>query len=93
MSSVMTIHAERRHQQRAIPSLVTSLLVDYGTCVRHGGADVHYIDRQARKRLRKAVGGDRNLALIEPWLNTYVVIGDDGAIITVGRRQTRLKRP
>ena len=92
MSSAMTIHAERRHQQRAVSSLVTALLLDYGTSVRHGGAAVVLLDRQARKRLRDAIGGERNLGVIEQWTNAYIVVGDDGAIITVGRRQKRIKR-
>lgn len=93
MSSVMTKHAQQRHQQRAIPSLVTALLIDYGAWVRHHGADVHYLDKAARKRLREAVGGDRNVGVIRQWMNSYVVVGDDGAVITVGRRKKRLKRP
>jgi hypothetical protein len=86
-------HAEQRCQQRAVPTLVAALLLDYGTCIRHAGADVLYVDKPARRRIQEAVGGGRNLALVERWLNSYAVVGDDGRIITVARRTVRLKRP
>ena len=89
----MTRHASERRQQRSVPSLVTSLILEYGTTMRHAGADVVYLDKEARKRLRGAVGGERNLRIIEPWLNTYLVAGDDGEIITLARRQQRFRRP
>ncbi len=89
----MTRHAVARQQQRAVPSLVTSLLLDYGTSMRNGGVDVVYLDKHGRRRLREAIGGGRNLALIERWLNTYAVLGADGAVVTVARRRRRLRRP
>ena len=89
----MTRHASKRHQQRAIPPLVTSWILEFGTSVRHAGADVLYLDKRGRKRLRDAVGGERSLRLIEPMLNTYLVLGDDGVVVTAARRQHRFKRP
>lgn len=88
-----TRHAETRLQQRAVPSLVMSLLLDYGSTMRHDGAEVIYIDKKSRRRLREVVGGDRNLAVIDRWLNSYVVRGDDGIVVTVARRTRRLRRP
>ncbi len=86
-------HAEQRCQQRAVPTLVATLLLDYGACMRHKGVDVFYIDKRARQRIQEAIGGGRNLAVVERWLNTYAVIGEDGRAITVARRRQRLKRP
>lgn len=89
----MTRHAEERQQQRAVPALVTSLLMDYGASMPHRGAEVYYMNKAGRRRLREEVGGNRNMRLIEPWLNTYVVVGKGGAVLTVARRQRRLRRP
>ena len=68
------------------------MLFEYGTCMRHEGADVHYFDKAARQRIQKAVGGNRNFGLIEPWLNTYMVV-EDGKVVTLAHRTRRLKRP
>jgi hypothetical protein len=89
----MTRHATVRSQQRAVPPLVMSLLLEFGSIMRHEGAEVVYVDKRARRRLRDAVGGDRSLAVVERWLNTYVVTGEDGCVMTVARRTKRLQRP
>jgi hypothetical protein len=86
-------HAKRRCQQRAVPTLIASLLLDYGTTMRHEGADVVYVDKAARKRIQEAIGGSRNIGMVERWLNSYAVVDNDGRIITVARRRQRLKRP
>jgi len=89
----ITRHAAVRLQQRAVPPFVTSLLLEFGATMRHEGADVVYLDKRAKRRLREALGGNRGLVVVDRWLNTYVVIGDDGGVITVGRRNRRLRRP
>jgi hypothetical protein len=87
-------HARTRAQQRGVPSYVQSLLYDHGSWMRHDGADVYFVDKPARKRIRREVGGSRNFRTIEPWLNnTYLVVADSGAVITTARRTRRLKRP
>lgn len=91
-SSSMTLHATARLQQRAVPSLVMSLLLDYGSTMQHAGAEVIYVDKKARRRLREAVGGNRNLSVVERWLNSYVVLGEGGRVVTVARRTKRLRR-
>lgn len=87
-----TRHGDARSQQRALPPLAQSLLLDHGSRMRRHGADVVFLDKAARKRLRHAVGGDRGLHMLEPWLNSYVVVSDDGRIITAARRTRRLRR-
>jgi len=89
----MTRHGEARMQQRAIPSLVTALLLDHGCRMRHDGADIVFVDKTARKEIRRAVGGSRNMRTIEPWLNTYLVVSDEGVLVTAARRICRLHRP
>jgi hypothetical protein len=86
-------HYGERMQQRAIPSLVAGLLLDHGSRMRHKGADILFVDRAARREIRRAVGGDRNMRTIEPWLDTYLVVGDDGTLVTAARRTRRLRRP
>lgn len=89
----LTRHAVARSQQRAVPPLVMSLLLEYGSIMRHEGAEVVYLDKRAKRRLREAVGGNRSLAIVERWLNTYIVTGEDGCVVTVARRTKRLRRP
>ena len=88
-----TRHAQERMQQRAIPMLVVDLIRSNGSCMRHNGADIFFIDKEARRRLRRELGGDRSVRLLEPWLGHYLVIGDDGGLITAAPRFGRLKRP
>jgi len=93
MATVMTSHSQIRCQQRAVPTLVASLLLDYGSVIRHQGADVFYFDKAARRRVGAALGGGRNLAVVERWLGTYAVLAEDGRVITMAHRTKRLKRP
>lgn len=89
----MTRHGAARHQQRAVPTLVTSLLLEYGASMRRAGAEVVFLDKKGRRRLREAVGGGRNLGVIEQWLNTYLVLDNECRVITLARRRRRLRRP
>jgi hypothetical protein len=82
----LTQHAAVRLQQRAIPPYVIEFLERFGTEARCGGADRLFFDKAARKRLERHMGGPRALRHVEPWLNLYVVIGDNGRVITAGHR-------
>jgi len=84
-------HGQARVQQRAVPGLVISLLLQHGASVWRHGAEVRYVDHEARHKIKRELGGDRSLCMIEKWLNSYLVVGSDGEIITVGRRTRRLK--
>ena len=88
----LTRHAQVRLQQRAIPPIVVELLTRLGTPVRSGGAETLIFDQAARKELRRHLGGERSLKLIEPYLDVYLVIADGGPVITVGRRHKALHR-
>ncbi|WP_281854622.1 hypothetical protein [Acetobacter pasteurianus] len=85
-------HAETRQQGRATLPLFESLLLDYGTRMRTAGADIVFLDKAARKRLCHAVGGKRGLRLLERHLNQYLVVSDEGQIITTGHRTRRINR-
>lgn len=86
----MTHHAERRMQQRGIPLAAVDAILSYGRRRRHDGADVYYLDRKARGRMAHAMGA-KSYCKIERSLNSYLVVSDDGAIITAAHRLGRLK--
>ena len=87
---MFTAHAQTRLQQRAIPAEAVDTLLAYGERRRRGGADVYFFDRSARARAATALGRDRYNRL-ERSLNTYLVLADDGSLITAAHRRQRLK--
>ena len=88
-ANTVTLHAQERIQQRAVPPLVIELLEQFGSVVRSCGADRLIFDKAALKRLKRHLGGDRNLRLIERWLDVYAVISDDGCLVTVAHQTRR----
>lgn len=88
----LTSHAADRLQQRGIPPLVIELLDRFGAVERCGGAERLYFDREAQKRVNAFLGGARSMRVVEPWLGAYAVIADDGDVITVGHRHSRIRR-
>ena len=84
-----TNHALVRCQQRSIPHDAVDTVMAYGDRKRHRGADVYFLTKTSRRRAASALGW-RYLAL-EKALESYVVVGDDGAIITAAKRRGRLK--
>ena len=91
-----TEHAQSRMQQRAVPPRVVEHVLDFGRVTRGPGrdgsrADVYFMDRRGRAALGKAIGEDE-LAQLGRKLNVYVVVGDDGRVVTVGRRTKRRRR-
>ncbi len=85
-----TVHARSRCQQRGIPPAIVDLIVDFGAEVRSHGASKYYLDRKARSDLRRAVG-PRALRQVEHKLDCYVVVADDGVLITAAPRTTRIR--
>jgi hypothetical protein len=92
IAEAMTMHAQERLQQRAIPPLVITLLEQCGSLIRSCGADRLIFDKAALKRLKRHLGGERNLRVIERWLDVYAVLGDSGRIVTVARQSCRFWR-
>lgn len=88
----LTSHAATRIAQRGIPPLVLDLLCQFGASERCKDADKLFFDKQSRRQLKRYLGGERSLKLLEPWLNTYAVLGDDGKVVTAGQRQKRITR-
>jgi hypothetical protein len=87
-----TMHAETRIQQRGIPPMVIDLLMQFGSASRCGGAERLMFDKLALRRLRRHLGGDRGLKLIDRWLNVYAIIGDNGQLVTVAHKHSHFYR-
>ena len=85
-----TAHARSRCQQRGISPMVVDLLVCFGAEVRSHGASKYYLDHKARAALRRAVG-PAALRQHERKLNCFVVVADDGVLITAAPRTARIK--
>ena len=87
---MFTRHAEVRCQQRGIPQDVVQTLLVYGRQGHHHGAEVYFMDREARMRARTGLG-KRRYAQVADRLNAYLVVANDGRIITAAKRKQRLK--
>lgn len=61
--------------------------------MRSHGADIVFLDKAARKRIRNEIGGARGMRLFDRHWNAYLAVADDGRIITTGFRTRRVKRP
>jgi hypothetical protein len=85
-------HAQSRLQQRSIPADAVEFLHQFGAVHRSYGAERIFFDKAARKRLEVHVGGKRGLRPYERYLNIYMVISDDGLLITAGHRTRRFQR-
>ncbi len=92
MDLSVTRHCLERFQSRSIPPFVASLVQEYGRSVRRGEADVIFLDKASRRRLRQELGC-RIYNSIEQFLDAYVVCSDDGRLITAAWRTKRIRRP
>jgi hypothetical protein len=85
-----TSHSQTRCQQRGIRSDVLNVLLTYGRRkVRHG-AEVCFMDKISRARAREEMG-PKQYARIADRLNSYIVVSEDGQLITAAPRLHRLK--
>jgi hypothetical protein len=88
----LTDHAKVRAQQRGIPPLIVDWLKRFGAASNDGhGAQVRYFDKRSRKLLEQRVGREVVSRLSE-LLDAYLVVGDDGTVVTVGHRYKRIHR-
>lgn len=86
----ITQHAVKRMQQRGIPERVLPLLFEYGEEeYDHHGTMMLYFNKRARQRLVKALPHDE-LKCLQNALNAYVILDNDGAVVTVGHRTQRI---
>lgn len=87
---MLTHHAEVRMQQRGIPMAAVDALLSFGHRRRHRGADVYFLDKRARTRLANELGRTCYRQL-EKALDSYLVVSDDGDVITAAHRHHRLR--
>lgn len=86
----LTRHAERRSVERRFPREILQLIYDYGTSYRSAGADGLKLDRTA---IDLACEGNRRLrADLRRYRGAYVIVSDEGSIITVARETRRHRR-
>ena len=86
----MSIHSEKRTQQRGIPQLIFQWLDEYGERSHdHNGAVILYFSKKGRRRLEKEVGR-QVINRMNEWLNSYAVLSLDGTLITIGHRHQRI---
>lgn len=90
-AEIRTRHAQARGQQRCVAHSVVDLLFEYGRLSRHRAADVYFFGRKERARLARSMPRPV-LTKVERKLNCYIVVGDDGRVITCGHRTRRLWR-
>ena len=92
MGQHLTRHAAARLQQRAVPPIVLDWLIAYGCrAPAGGGCEAVFFDKKARRRLMRDLGSWA-YGRVEEKLDSYAVLGCDGAVVTVGIRTKRVAR-
>jgi hypothetical protein len=84
-------HARVRMQQRGVPRRAVELIIEHGRCnhVRDGALSYSCTRRQLR-HLQNELPASEFRGLEKPLLNTYVILNQDGKILTVAKRLGRL---
>lgn len=83
-------HASNRSRQRCIPATIIDWIINYGVEKRSNGANTFFMNKKTRKAFKKDIGSivyNR----IKDLLDAYVVVADDGTIITAAWRQKHFK--
>jgi hypothetical protein len=81
-------HALCRMQQRSTPAAAIAAVLAFGEARRRGHADVYFLSRRGRERAAEALGRE-HYDRIQKALDTYVVMGDTGEVITTAYRYRR----
>ena len=87
--ATMSNHAEQRMAQRGFTSEAIETLISYGNCRRRRGADIYFMDHEARRRALDGLGAKR-FARLEKTFNSYLVVSDEAVVITCAKRLKRL---
>jgi len=85
-----TRHANMRSKQRGIRHSHVEALLTFGTSKIRHGCEVVYMNKPARERARQSLGRD-DYAQIEPAFDVYLVIADDGSVVTCAHRTKKLR--
>lgn len=86
----LTRHAQRRLQQRGIPLRAVDLVLRYGVRERSSGATSVFMNRDARSLLAKSEG-DGVVRELGHKLDIYLVVGDQGELVTAAYRSRPFK--
>jgi len=79
-------------QRRSISPVVVEWLDRFGRRTWHRGAKVCFFDKRSRKALERYLGSSV-YRRVKDHLDIYVVIGEEGQVITAAHRLGRLKLP
>ncbi|TCM24923.1 hypothetical protein [Novosphingobium sp. ST904] len=83
--ATFTRHGAVRSQQRSVPHAVVDALIDFGEAEHDGrGAVRHFFSRRAWKTYSAYLGTEARH--YERYRAAYVVLGEDGAVVTTGWR-------
>lgn len=82
-------HAKKRLQQRGISEEFVDVLIDFGF-EKHAryGAKIIYLRQREQQMVRCFLG---QAGFPNHYQNAYVVVNQDGCVITVGHRYRRVK--
>jgi len=88
-----TRHATTRSQQRGIPPLVSQWLDQYGREEYDGRGGLWlYFDKRSIRAMERDLGREP-VRRMESYLNSFKILSIcDGATITVGHRQSHIRR-
>jgi hypothetical protein len=87
---MLSNHAKKRMQQRAIPPLALDLLYRFGREHRQCGSTVLFFDKNSRKNVKKALEDVINR--FDKLSDVYLVEADDySTTVTVGHHLKRFK--
>jgi len=86
----ITKHAQVRMKQRSISPKLLQALIDFGNCRRSHSTNVLFLTREGLDDIR-ATWERESYKLVERKRHAYVVIGDDGFIITAAYGRHRKK--
>ena len=88
--AMLTQHAVTRCQQRGISAETVDVLLTFGRRRFRHGAEICFMDRSGRQKAEETLGRPQ-FARIADRLNSYVVVSDEGSVITAVPRRRRLK--
>jgi hypothetical protein len=85
-----TRHAKVRCQQRGVMPEVVDTILTFGRRIRRHHAEVCFLDRRGRQQIEAERGHDSYRRMADK-LDTYIVVADDGTIITASKRLRRIR--
>lgn len=90
--ATVTHHANVRMQQRGIDASVVDYLLSFGEeRLTNKGASIVYFDKDTKKKLFAQLDKNERIK-IEHQVNAYLILGDDGKVVTVGHRTRKLMK-